>query len=123
AIARPPETSICAASAAQASTKLAATTAAPKISSAATGSTCRPTIRTTTAGTMNIAVLIAERVNVRRGERDAVAAGAAGLPVASIVILRSGVPIIGRASARGPGELLYQVTRFCLCHARCGYAS
>src|SRR5262249_47744963 len=80
----PPETSICAASAAHASRKLAATTAAPKMNRAATGSRCRPTIRTATAGTMNSAVMSAERVRVRRGDRDTAVAGAAGLSIASI---------------------------------------
>ncbi|BBX40821.1 hypothetical protein MSIM_22720 [Mycobacterium simiae] len=92
-MARPPETSICAASAAQASRKLADTTAAPKINSAATGSGCKPMILMTTAGAMKSAVISADRTRVRRGNRlgsdtaDTPAVGAGALSVASIVIL------------------------------------
>lgn len=86
-MASPPETSIWAVSAAHANRKLAATTAAPKISRAATAPVCMPVIRTATAGATNAPVISPDRVRVRRRQR-AVVATAAGLSMASIVILR-----------------------------------
>src|SRR5439155_7787861 len=91
-------------SAAQASRKLADTTAAPKISRAATGSRRRPTIRMTTAGAMNTAVISAERARVSRRARGVAGTAAAALSTASIVILQliEGCRAMGSGSARLP---------------------
>jgi hypothetical protein len=47
-----------------------------------------PTIRTTTAGAMNIAVISADRIRVPRRARDVGGTAAAGLSMARIVILQ-----------------------------------
>ena len=81
-MASPPETSICAASAAHASRKLTETTAAPKIAIAATGSGCRPASRTTNAGAMNAAVISADRIRVRQRAGGVTDTGAANFSAA-----------------------------------------
>ena len=70
AMASPPEMSTCAASAAHASRKLAATTAAPNTSISTTGSSSDPVNRSTDAGISSTTQMPIERSNPSPRKRD-----------------------------------------------------